>query len=308
MPADDLTLAAYLRAVRGRLTPESLGLPGGGVRRVPGLRREELAVLGGLSVDYYTRLEQGREVSPGAAVLEGIADGLELEGDERDHLFSLAGLVAPPRLPRVATSVTPALGQLLDSWSAHPAFVIDPAHEILAANALARALYAPFGRFDNLVRMTFLDPTARHFHADWARAADATVASLRAATAEFVSDPRLLRLIAEVNDASPEFAERWSTQRVRRKTTTAKQFEHAEVGRLEFDAHTFAVEGSPGLQLVVYGYEAGSATARALILLSMGTASTSTISEAAATPKPDGRATSATDGLLAGPGGGPATH
>jgi len=143
VPADDLTLAAYLRAVRGRLTPESLGLPGGGVRRVPGLRREELAVLGGLSVDYYTRLEQGREVSPGAAVLEGIADGLELEGDERDHLFSLAGLVAPPRLPRVATSVTPALGQLLDSWSAHPAFVIDPAHEILAANALARAVYAP---------------------------------------------------------------------------------------------------------------------------------------------------------------------
>lgn len=308
MPADDLTLAAYLRAVRGRLTPESLGLPGGGVRRVPGLRREELAVLGGLSVDYYTRLEQGREVSPGAAVLEGIADGLELEGDERDHLFSLAGLVAPPRLPRVATSVTPALGQLLDSWSAHPAFVIDPAHEILAANALARAVYAPFGRFDNLVRMTFLDPTARDFHADWDRAADATVASLRAATAEFGGDPRLLRLVAEVNDANPEFAERWSTQRVRRKTITAKQFEHAEVGRLEFDAHTFGVEGSPGLQLVVYGCEAGSATARALILLSMGAASTSTISEAAATPKPDGRATSATDGLLAGPGGGPATH
>lgn len=108
MPADDLTLAAYLRAVRGRLAPESLGLPGGGVRRVPGLRREELAVLGGVSVDYYTRLEQGREVSPGAAVLEGIADGLELEGDERAHLFALAGLVASPRVPRVATSVTPA--------------------------------------------------------------------------------------------------------------------------------------------------------------------------------------------------------
>lgn len=270
LPADDLTLAAYLRAVRGRLSPESLGLPGGGVRRVPGLRREELAVLGGLSVDYYTRLEQGREVSPGAAVLEGIADGLELEGDERDHLFSLAGLVTAPRLPRVATSVTPALGQLLDSWSTHPAFVIDPAHEVLAANTLARAVYAPFERFDNLVRMTFLDPTARHFHTDWARAADSTVASLRAATAEFGGDPHLLRLVAALTDASPEFSDRWNAQRVQRKTTTGKRFEHDETGRLEFDAHTFAVQGSPGLQLVVYGYEAGSTTARGLTLLSLG--------------------------------------
>ena len=278
-PADDLTLAAYLRAIRGRLLPESLGLPGGGVRRVPGLRREEVAVLGGLSVDYYTRLEQGREASPGAAVLEGIADGLELEGDERDHLFALAGLLAPPRLPRVATSATPALGQLLDSWSTHPAFVIDPAHDVLAANALARAVYAPFERFDNLVRMTFLDSAARHFHADWARAADSTVASLRAATTEFGGDPHLLRLVAELNDASPDFAARWSAQLVHRKTTTNKRFEHDDVGRLDFDAHTFAVQGSPGLQLVVYGCEAGSATARALVLLSVGAADTSRISQ-----------------------------
>jgi transcriptional regulator with XRE-family HTH domain len=279
LPADDLTLAAYLRAIRGRLVPESLGLPGGGVRRVPGLRREEVAVLGGLSVDYYTRLEQGREVSPGAAVLEGIADGLELEGDERDHLFALAGLVAPPRLPRVATSATPALGQLLDSWSTHPAFVIDPAHDVLAANALARAVYAPFERFDNLARMSFLDPAARHFHTDWARAADSTVASLRAASAEFGGDPGLLRLVADLNDASPDFAERWSVQRVQRKTTTGKRFEHDDVGRLDFDAHTFAVQGSPGLQLVVYGCEAGSVTERALVLLSVGAADTSRISQ-----------------------------
>ena len=279
LPADDLTLAAYLRAVRGRLSPESLGLPGGGVRRVQGLRREEVAVLGGLSVDYYTRLEQGREVSPGAAVLEGIADGLELEGDERDHLFSVAGLVAAPRLPRVATSVTPALGQLLDSWPTHPAFVIDPAHEVLAANALARAVYAPFERFDNLVRMTFLEPTARRFHADWARAADSAVASLRAATGEFRGDPHLLRLVAALTDASPEFGDRWRAHRVQRKTTTGKRFEHDEVGRLEFDAHTFAVQGSPGLQLVVYGCEAGSATARALILLSAGAPGTGRVSQ-----------------------------
>lgn len=279
LPADDLTLASYLRAVRGRLVPESLGLPGGGVRRVPGLRREEVAVLGGLSVDYYTRLEQGREVSPGAAVLVGIADGLELEGDERDHLFALAGLMAPSRLPRVARSVTPALGQLLDSWSTHPAFVIDPVHDVLAANALARAVYAPFERFDNLVRMTFLDPVARRFHVDWARAADSTVASLRAATTEFGADPRLLRLVADVNDASPDFAELWSTQRVQRKTTTGKRFAHDEVGRLDFDAHTFAVQGAPGLQLVVYGCEAGSGTARALVLLSVGAVETSRISQ-----------------------------
>nr|BFF15568.1 hypothetical protein GCM10025699_68710 [Microbacterium flavescens] len=155
--------------------------------------------------------------------------------------------------------------------------MIDPAHDVLAANALARAVYAPFERFDNLVRMTFLDPAARHFHTDWARAADSTVASLRAATAEFGGDPGLLRLVADVNDASPDFAERWSAQRVQRKTTTGKRFEHDDVGRLEFDAHTFAVQGSPGLQLVVYGCEAGSATASALVLLSLGTDDTSSI-------------------------------
>lgn len=226
-------------------------------------------MLGGLSVDYYTRLEQGREVSPGAAVLEGIADGLELEGDERDHLFTLAGLVAPPRRSRAATSASPALGRLLDSWSSQPAFVIDPAHDVLAANTLARAVYAPFERFDNLVRMTFLDPAARHFHADWSRAADSTVASLRAVTAEFGTDPRLQAVIATTCAASTEFADRWSAQRVQRKTLTGKRFLHDEVGRLEFDAHTFSVQGSPGLQLVVYACEPGSATAEALTLLAL---------------------------------------
>lgn len=271
--APDLTLGAYLRAVRSRLSPETLGLPAGGLRRVAGLRREEVAVLGGLSVDYYTRLEQGREVSPGTAVLQGIADGLELDGDEREHLFTLAGLVAPPRGARPATSATPALGQLLDSWSAHPAFVIDPAHDVLAANALARAVYAPFGRFDNLVRMMFADPAAERFHADWARAADATVASLRAATAEFGGDPRLQDVIATMRGTSAAFDERWSAQRVLRKTVTAKRFVHDAVGRLEFDAHTFAVQGSPGLQLVVYSCPPGSATAQALTLLSATPAS-----------------------------------
>lgn len=226
-------------------------------------------MLGGLSVDYYTRLEQGREVSPGAAVLEGIAEGLELEGDERDHLFTLAGLVAPPRRSRAATSASPALGRLLDSWSSQPAFVIDPAHDVLAANALARAVYAPFERFDNLVQMTFLDPAARHFHADWSRAADSTVASLRAVTAEFGTDPRLQAVIATTCAASTEFADRWSAQRVQRKTLTGKRFLHDEVGRLEFDAHTFSVQGSPGLQLVVYACEPGSATAEALTLLAL---------------------------------------
>jgi transcriptional regulator with XRE-family HTH domain len=273
----DHSLAAYLRAVRARLSPESLGLPGGGVRRVAGLRREEVAVLGGLSVDYYTRLEQGREVSPGAAVLEGIADGLELEGDEREHLFTLAGLTAPSRFRAAATSVTPALAQLLDSWSAHPAFVIDPAHDVLAANALAHAVYAPFGEFDNLVRMTFLDPVARRFHADWARAAESTVASLRAAAAGFEADPRLRSVVESVRVASPEFAHRWGAQRVQRKTYTAKQFVHDEVGRLEFDAHSFAVQGAPGLQLVVYGHEPGSATARALTLLGVGMAARTSV-------------------------------
>jgi len=266
-PTSDLTLGAYLRAVRGRLSPQSLGLPAGGLRRVAGLRREEVAVLGGLSVDYYTRLEQGREVSPGAAVLEGIADGLELEGDERDHLFTLAGLVPPPRGSRPATSASPALGQLLDSWSAQPAFVLDPAHDVLAANALARAVYAPFERFDNLVRMTFLDPAAHRFHADWSRAADSTVASLRAATAEFGADPSLLSVVAAVRASSADFESRWSAQRVQRKTVTAKRFRHDEVGPLAFDAHTFAVEGSPGLRLVVYRCEPGSTTEQALTLL-----------------------------------------
>jgi transcriptional regulator with XRE-family HTH domain len=263
-PLPDLSLGAFLRGLRGRLSPERVGLPAGGLRRVPGLRREEVAVLGGLSVDYYTRLEQGREAHPGAAVLDGIASGLDLDDDERSHLFALAGVAPPARSSAASGAVTPALLRLLESWPRHPAFVINPAHDVVATNALARAVYAPFEHFDNLARMTFLDPAARSFHADWHAAADATVASLRAVAGEFSADPRLRALIAQMRAASEEFDERWSAQRVQRKTAASKRFVVDDIGEFALDTHTFTVHGSPGLHLVVYGAAPDSPGARAL--------------------------------------------
>lgn len=180
--SDSTALGEFLRARREALGPQDVGLPGHGRRRVPGLRREEVALLAGVSPDYYMRLEQGRETSPSPQVVDAIATALRLDDAAHDHLRRLPRAAHARRgFPADHDRVSPALRRLLDSWPDTPAFVLGPALDVLAHNALAAALHSGFQRFDNLARMVFLDPAGRAFHRDRERAARSCVAELRAA-------------------------------------------------------------------------------------------------------------------------------
>lgn len=260
-------LGDFLRARRARLRPDDVGLTSYGARRVSGLRREEVAVLAGMNSDYYARLEQGRERSPSSQILEAISAALLLDDDARQHLFRLAGTVPARERPTPREPVSPALRQLLDGCPNAAAFVLDPAMHVLAANAMAVALFSPFATMDNLARMTFLDPAARSFFTHWRRAAEAVVAELRHATGLDPHDRRLLDLVDSLVDESGEFASLWSSHAVRGKTRDSKELRHPDVGPLDLTFQTFDVRGASGQQLVVYHAEPGSRSDEALALL-----------------------------------------
>ncbi|QKW13625.1 helix-turn-helix domain-containing protein [Verrucosispora sp. NA02020] len=260
-------LGAFLTARRARLTPGDVGLVSSGTRRVAGLRREEVAVLAGVSVDYYTRLEQGRERNPSSSVLAAVARALDLGPDAHDHLFRLAGL-APGSTPTPARpQVGQSLRELLDAWPDTPAVVIDRRLDLLAGNALADAFYADFAEADNLVRMAFLDPAGTTFFADWRRTAEACVANLRLALGHDPHDRRARELVEEMGAASPEFRRLWGRHDVQGKTHEAKTFRHSAVGELTLSYHAFDVRDAPGQQLIVYRAEPHSRSAEALRLL-----------------------------------------
>ncbi|WP_432536698.1 helix-turn-helix domain-containing protein [Kineococcus arenarius] len=262
-------LGEYLQACRARMSPRAAGLSGGGGRRrVAGLRREEVAVLAEVSVDYYRRLEQGRERNPSAQVLDALARVFDLDEDALAHLFALADQPVPRVRARAQRQVHPDLLRLLQSWTEHPALVIDPMLDVLALNALAAALYAPFSRTDNLARMTFLDPVAREFFVEHDRAAQACVANLRAAQGAAPRDERVDELLTELSAGSSEFAALWKRHDVRGKTREAKAFRHPQVGEFSLMSQTFDVRDSRGQQLVVYTADApGGAGEMALRLL-----------------------------------------
>ncbi|ADI05840.1 DNA-binding protein [Streptomyces bingchenggensis BCW-1] len=264
----DNHLGDFLRTRRAALRPEDVGMASHGVRKVAGLRREEVAVLAGMNADYYTRLEQGRERHPSPQVLDALGRALRLDPDARAHLHRLAG-VAPGIRPsaRAAATVSPALRQLMDGYPNTPAFVINRTLDILAANALTDALYAPFAAADNLVRMAFLDPVARGFYPDWDWTAQATVANLREATGFDADDPRLRELVATLTEHSAEFTRLWNTHSVRGKTREPKRFLHPDVGPLTLTYQAFDVRDAPGQQLIIYHAEPGSPSAQALGLL-----------------------------------------
>lgn len=224
-------------------------------------------MLAGMNSDYYARLEQGRERSPSPQILEAISGALLLDDDAREHLFRLAGTVPAGERPVPRESVSPSLRQLLDGYPNAAAFVLNPATDVLAANAMAVALFAPFAAMDNLARMIFLDPVARSFFTHWGRAAGSVVAELRRATGLDPHYRRLLDVVGSLVDESEEFASLWSSHAVQGKTRDSKELLHPDVGPLDLTFQTFDVRGASGQQLVIYHADPGTRSAEALALL-----------------------------------------
>ena len=260
-------LGDFLRGRRATISPAEVGLVAGDGRRVSGLRREEVALLAGMSVDYYIRLEQGRERHPSAQVLDALVEAFRLDDDARLHLFRLAGAAPPLRATGTAEQVDPSLRQLLDGWSDHPALVLGRHYDVLAANRIGRALFAPFSHSDNLLLNIFLDPVASSFYVHHHAAAVNTVAGFRLVTSAAPHDPRTVALVEQLHAASPQFREIWRRNDARGKTAEVKTFHHPDVGELVLRMQTFDVRAAPGQQLVVYHAEPGSPSAQAVALL-----------------------------------------
>lgn len=271
MDRDNL-LGRFLRARRELISPEDVDLPPGTRRRVAGLRREEVAMLAGVSADYYVRLEQGRERHPSAQVVDALARALGLDDDAVAHLHQLASpAVRRRRAPR-QERVSPNLLRLMAGWSHTPAVVLGRRLTVLAHNALGGALYAGHTYSADLVRLVFLDPDAREFYPDWERAAANTVAGLRAGAGPDVDDPALVELVGELSLKSESFRRLWARHDIRRKTHETKRFHHRLVGELTLHYESLTVNSAPGQQLVVYQAEPGSPSEQALALLGSLTA------------------------------------
>jgi transcriptional regulator with XRE-family HTH domain len=268
MPGDN-RIGQFLRARRERVRPEDVGLPDLGRRRTPGLRREELATLAGVSSDYYVRLEQGRERHPSEQVIDALARALRLDDEATAHLHELAR--PAPRRRRAARRterVRPELLRLMEAWSHTPALVTGRHLDVLAANSLATVLHGGFARGNNLVRSLFLDPAARERYPDWDEVARDTVAGLRASVGPDLDDPHLIDLVGELSLKSERFRSLWARHDVREKSHGTKRYAHPQVGELVLRYETFAVAGNPGQVLSVYHADPGSATEQALALLS----------------------------------------
>jgi transcriptional regulator with XRE-family HTH domain len=264
----------FLVTRRGRITPEQAGLPRyGGKRRVPGLRREEVALLAGISVEYYTRLERGNARGVSESVLEGIARALQLDEAEHAHLSDLvtaANAGGAPRRRQAQQRVRPSLQRLLDSMTA-PAFVQSGRLDILYGNRLARALFpdlfADPDRPANGARNLFLNPRARDFYKDWDKVANDVVALLRAEAGRDPYDRGLTDLVGELSTRSEDFRVRWARHDVRFHRSGVKRFHHPEVGDLTLSFEALEPPGDPGQTIFVYIAEPSSPSQEALDLL-----------------------------------------
>ncbi|MFF7751548.1 helix-turn-helix transcriptional regulator [Streptomyces sp. NPDC007971] len=266
-------LAAFLKSRRDRIRPPDVGLPVGPRRRVPGLRREEVAQLAGLSADYYTELERGRGAQPSAQVLAALARALRLSGDERDHLFHLADRPAPTA-HGTAAQAQPALVGLLDRLTTTPAQVINDLHETLVQNPLARALLGPppavRGPEASFVHRWFTDPGARAIHPveDHPHHSRVFVADLRAVAARRARDPEVGRLVAALRRRSEEFEALWEQRDVALRRTDHKRIVHPALGVIEVDCHNlFSEDGRQ--RLLWFSAPPGTEGAAQLELLSV---------------------------------------
>ncbi|HEY3648476.1 MAG TPA: helix-turn-helix transcriptional regulator [Streptosporangiaceae bacterium] len=279
-------LRDFLTTRRARVTPEQAGLkvsPLGGARRVAGLRREEVAMIAGVSVPYYTRLERGDARGATDAVLDAISRALLLDDAERAHLFDLvraanatAAAAHVPRRP-ARQPVRQDLRNMLDAMSAVPAYIRNGRLDLLAGNSLARALFAPVftspARPVNAARFTFLDPAAAGFYPDWDAVADQTVATLRAEVGRNPYDKALSDLIGELSTRGDTFRQRWAQHEVRRHRAGAKRLNHPLVGQLTFNYETMELAADDGLYLIVCTATPGSPDAETLSLLASWDAS-----------------------------------
>lgn len=272
----------FLTTRRARMTPEQAGLPSfGGRRRVAGLRREEVAMLAGVSVDYYTRLERGNLSGVSETVLESLSRALALDEAERQHLFNLARAASTPTRARKSTSaapsaVRPGVQRILDALVMAPAYVRNDRLDILAINDLGRVVFSQaledVHRPANLARYQFLDPRSRTFFTNWETRANDCVALLRIAAGRDPYDKGLTDLIGELSTRSEEFRIRWATHNVRLHRTGAKQFWHPVVGALDLAYEALELPGEASLSMMVYTAAADSPSSDALQLLANLTA------------------------------------
>jgi transcriptional regulator with XRE-family HTH domain len=269
----------FLASRRARITPEQAGLPAyGGKRRVPGLRREEVALLAGISVEYYTRLERGNARGASESVLEGIVRALQLDDAERAHLSDLvraANTTRPPRRRPAQQRVRPSVQRILDSMTGIPAFVQNGRLDVLYVNRLGRALFwylgSDLGATPNAARFIFLDPRATDFYKDWETIANDVVALLRAEAGRDPYDRALSDLIGELSTRSEDFRVRWAAHNVRFHRTGVKNYHHPVVGDLTVTYEALELPGDPGQTIFVYLAEPNSPSHEALSLLASWT-------------------------------------
>jgi transcriptional regulator with XRE-family HTH domain len=260
--ANSNALGDYLRARRGQVRPEDVGLVAGARRRVQGLRREELATLAGISSDYYLRLEQGRDKNPSAQILDALARALRLDVKATEYLYQLAGPASGRRDHATVEAAADGSAELIEQF-AMPAIVANRCLDVLAANSLARALSPGFAPGQNFLRWRLVEPAARDLYGDWDDATDVAVSGLREAAASDPDDPRLRLLIGELSSVSERFRELWARADVGYRASVI-HMRHPTVGDLHLSSNMFNIPHSGGQHLLTYRAEPDSESAAAL--------------------------------------------
>ncbi|MEV5574536.1 helix-turn-helix transcriptional regulator [Spirillospora sp. NPDC052269] len=245
-------LREFLRTRRARLTPADVGMPDAGRRRTPGLRREEVAVLAGVGVSWYTWLEQGRDIRVSEDVLDAIARALRLDGAEREHLYLLAGLNPPRAEALPAVPVSPELLRVLDAWAPRPAYIQDRHWGFQAVNDAARVVFGYGDTDHNCLVSYFTNARFRSTNTLWDRNAPDVVGRFRSDMARYADDPEFPRIAADLAAVCPEFAELWERHDVSTGAAATKAIRHPEVGELVFDATLLPLPDHPGLNLVLH--------------------------------------------------------